>query len=333
MNWLRLIRWKNLLIVFLTQLLVWYCLVYCNAGSIRKFIGSVPGAWEYSTDSSFFSQLIPFLLISLSTVLIAAAGYIINDYFDLKIDVINRPDKVVLEKKIPLRTAIVAHSILNIAGFLLAAVLAHKASHYEWLAIQVTCSVLLWFYSTHFKKQFITGNVVVAVLTALTIVVLVVYLPTLYMFFDFPPFIRNDNGQLLVNPLWMCGGYSLFAFLTTWMREIVKDMEDYKGDAAEGCMTMPIKKGLEYSMRFTITIGVGAILVLSAIAYYLLINQYLVLGVYAAALIVLPLIAWCMFLPRKNTIAHYHTASRWLKIIMLSGIGSLIVYHFSIAAF
>ena len=105
-----------------------------------------------------------FLCLSLSTVLIAAAGYIINDYFDVKIDIINRPEKMVLEKRIPRRYGIIAHTVLNIVGLGLAAYVARQAGHYEWLILQVFCTVLLWFYSASFKRQFIIGNVVVACL-------------------------------------------------------------------------------------------------------------------------------------------------------------------------
>ena len=103
MYWLQLIRWKNLVIVFLTQLLAWACVILPIKGysNIPLLLSS-----EY------------FLLLSLSTVLIAAAGYIINDYFDIKIDIINRPEKLVLEKRIPLKFAIVMHSVLNVTCLL-----------------------------------------------------------------------------------------------------------------------------------------------------------------------------------------------------------------------
>ena len=158
MDWLRLIRWKNLLIVFFTQLLVWYCLIHLS-----------DDFWGWLT---FFD----FLPLGASTALIAAAGYIINDYFDIKIDVINRPDKVVIEKRIPLRAAIIAHSLLNAFAIALVLPLAWKHHHPEWLLLQVAghhTAVVLFY--THFKRQLLTGNLLVSLLAALTVLVLQVY--------------------------------------------------------------------------------------------------------------------------------------------------------------
>src|SRR5690606_14241475 len=110
--------------------------------------------------------------VSASTVMIAGAGYIINDYFDIRIDNINRPEKMVLERTIPRRMAIIMHTALNLIALFLAGLVARKAGNYSWLLLQLCCTLLLWFYSTHFKRQFATGNIVVSLLTALTIVTL-----------------------------------------------------------------------------------------------------------------------------------------------------------------
>lgn len=315
MNWLRLIRYKNLLIVFMTQLLVWYCLIY----NIARITG-VP----------VFLDFTYFMLLAISTVLISASGYIINDYFDIKIDIINRPEKVILEKKIPLRLAIIAHSVLNIIALLLAGIVAYKAHHYEWLCFQLICSVLLWFYSTHFKRQFIVGNVVVALLTAFTIVALVLYEPSVHLIPQGPALTGLKGEQSFIEPSRMCLGYIFFAFMLTWMREIVKDMEDHIGDAEEGCVTMPIKMGLRFSARFTQALGLVTIAALGLIAIWLFHFRYTALSIYCIVFTVVPLLWWCFYLPSKNTVQHYASASRWLKIIMLAGIASLIVYHLTI---
>lgn len=315
MNWLRLIRYKNLVIVFLTQLLSWYCLIY-NIANIRG--------------SAVFLNFSNFLLVSISTIFITASGYIINDYFDIKIDIINRPEKVILEKQIPLRLAIIAHTVFNVIALLLAAIVARRAHHYEWLLFQVCCTVLLWFYSTHFKRQFVIGNVVVALLTSFTILVLVLYEPSVHAIPQGPVFIGYRDGLNIIDPSRMCLGYTFFAFMLTWMREIVKDMEDHIGDSEEHCVTMPIKMGLQFSARFTQTLGLITVATLALIAWQLVKNGYTYLGIYAILFTIIPLLWWCSFLPRKTTVQHYHVASRWLKIIMLAGIASLIVYHFTI---
>lgn len=301
-SWLRLIRWKNLIIILFTQFLAWWCVILPHSPVV----------------------LLPFnfTLLAISTALIAAAGYMINDYFDIKIDLVNKPEKVVLETTIPRKKAIIFHTVLNVCGLLLAAYVAVQANHPEWLVLQALCTLLLWFYSTHFKRQFLTGNVVVSVLTALTILTLVIYEPRISSFqsVDFHP-----------SPAMVLIVYTFFAFALTLMREIVKDMEDHIGDASEGCKTLPVIKGLDYSANFVLLIDCLVILPLAYVAYILFTHDLQILSGYIVFLIAL-LIAWAAFLKNgKTTPGHYHNSSRGLKIIMLVGVLSLLIYHFQIS--
>jgi 4-hydroxybenzoate polyprenyltransferase len=304
MPWLRLIRWQNLLIIFFTQLIAWWCIVLPESPQILHFVN--------------------FLCLSLSTVLIAAAGYIINDYFDIKIDSINKPEKVVLDNIIPRKQAIISHTVLNIIALLLAAYVAAQAHHFEWLLLQVCSTLLLWFYSTHFKRQYLTGNVVVAVLTSFTIISLFIYEPVLQQEAALPA-IGSGSSSL---PVWMLMIFAYFAFMLTWMREIVKDMEDLRGDEAEGCVTMPVKKGLSYSTRFTIALSVFAIIPLAVASYTLFRHDFKLLAGYVTVLLVTPLILWSVFITRGATEQHYNNASHILKLIMILGICSLLIYHY-----
>jgi 4-hydroxybenzoate polyprenyltransferase len=171
------------------------------------------------------------------------------------------------------------------------------------------------------------GNIVVAALTALTIITLIIYEPAMHFYLKQRPFIRVRPGHMLPNPVWVLMIYSYFAFVLTWMREIVKDMEDFKGDVAEGCVTMPIKWGLKKASRFTLAVGVCALMPLLIAAAKLLLKQDWGLGFYTVIALILPIIAWMSFLPKKATTGHYAKASRYLKLIMLAGIGSLIIYY------
>lgn len=267
-----------------------------------------------------------FLCLSLSTVVIAAAGYIINDYFDIKIDIINRPDKMVLEKKIPRKSGIILHTILNIIGLLLAAYVAKKGGHYEWLLLQVSCTILLWFYSATFKKQFMTGNIVVALLTALTILALLVYEPAIHPYL-IQPWLTHRIAGWHLNPVSVLCVYTYFAFMLTWMREIVKDMEDFKGDAEEGCVTMPIKWGLKRSALFVQKLGFLAVIPLTIGSVGLCRSSWWPLGVYMVLAVLLPLTWWIVTVNKKATTEHYAKASRNLKLIMITGIGSLLIYY------
>ncbi len=307
----QLIRWRNLLMVLLTQWVVWICVI----SPVKHWSGIL-----------LFLDAFRFSLLAGSTVLIAAAGYIINDYFDVKIDIINRPQKVIIDKVIGRRQAILWHSAFNIAGMLLAVYLAWQQGNYVLPAVQLISILLLWLYSTTYKRMFVSGNIIVALLAALTVLVPAIYEPALYPYLRADYFVTTGN-RILVNPLWVIGAYAYFAFMLTWMREIVKDMEDFKGDAEQGCVTMPIKIGLRRSAHMVILLGTMTILPLAVASIRLCIGNWLILGIYIAAALVIPLIMWLIFLDKKTDIQHYGKASRLLKIIMLSGIITLLVYY------
>ncbi len=308
--WLRLIRWQNLLIILFTQLLAWWCLV----APVYPLVLDFPAL----------------LMLSVSTVLVAAAGYIINDYFDVKIDQINHPDRVVLGRQIPRKSAIIAHTVINIVAIALAALVAVPAGHPEWLLLQLGCTGLLWVYSTTYKRRYMSGNIIVAALTALTVLALYIYEPRLQQAALARLLHHDSAGEVSSLPVWILGVYTFFAFMLTWIREIVKDMEDMEGDAADGCVTMPISRGLGYAARFATVLGALALLPLLASGGVLLQYGYLLSGLYVLLLLALPLVAWMVYLWRGEAgPAHYHTASTTLKVIMLLGICLLIVYKFS----
>jgi 4-hydroxybenzoate polyprenyltransferase len=305
MHWLRLVRWPNLLIIAFTQIVAWWCMIY-----------PLPGLRVLHVPA--------FAMLCLSSVFIAAAGYIINDYFDINIDAINKPGKVILERSIPRRLAIIVHSLLNVLAVILAAVIAIPAGHPEWLLVQLLCSVMLWRYSTHWKRQFVIGNMVVALMTALTVVVLIVYEPALKAAAAATSGVPGKPG-----PTAVLYGFAFFAFLLTWMREIVKDMEDYKGDAAEGCVTMPIRWGLLRSGRFVQALAGVAIVALLLASFMTGSERTGIELKWYADLIVVPALAiWAWKLPAPATVAHYHRASSQLKGIMILGIIALLIYHY-----
>jgi len=306
----RLIRWKNLLIVALTQWMVWY------------FVIHPMNSWA---NAIVFLTAFNCMLLSLSTVLIAAAGYIINDYFDVRIDLINKPNDVIIEKIIPRRAAILWHSFLNVIGLLAALYLAWRLHNFFLIFIQIACTVLLWFYSTKFKREFIKGNLIVAFLVAFTVLILAVFEPSLYPCFRFELFIF-EAGNKIINPLGVIIVYAYFAFILTWMREIVKDMEDFKGDIEEGCVTMPIKIGLQKSQWFVTFLGVLGILPLVIAAIKLMQGSWSILGIYILLAIIAPILYLLYILPRKTTKLHYQKISKLLKVIMITGVLSLLIY-------
>ena len=309
-GFLRLVRWKNLTIILVAQVLIWYCVLF-------------PLHTRYGLD--IFLNAFHFGLFCLSTTLIAAAGYIINDYFDIRIDLRNRPEKVIIGKVIKQRWAIFWHSLFNLLALLMALYLIAEIGYWWLLLIPAGTTILLWVYSTHLKRMFISGNVTVAVLTALSLYI-ITYEPTLYDHFHFDTFV-NINGYRTLNPFLIISIYALFAFMLTWIREIVKDMEDFKGDAEEGCITMPIKIGLQQTTYFTIVLAVITCVPLAVAAFKLWMHDWKILSLYIACCLFLPLVYFIIRINARHTAAHYETMSKWLKWLMLAGIMTLPLYY------
>jgi 4-hydroxybenzoate polyprenyltransferase len=267
---LKLTRFSNLVIIGLAQ--------YCTAG--------------FLISTATLNDL-PLFVLATSTVLIAAAGYIINDYYDVKIDYINKPGRVVIGKSIPRRHAILFHVLLSGAGIALGLYLSWRIA-----ALNALTVFLLWFYSNNLKRLPFIGNFVVALLTGMSILIVDLYYHT---------------GSALVII------YASFAFFMTLVREIIKDMEDLKGDHTFGCKTLPILLGLRrtkfviYLILFLFTVTV---VVLNQV-YSLLPLQYYIIFLF------IPLL-WLLYrLVRADTVKDFARLSAFCKVIMLLGILSM----------
>ena len=260
-----------------------------------------------------------FLWLSLSSVLIAAAGYIINDYFDLNIDKINRPGKIVVEKVIKRRWAIIWHWILSLAGVVIGFYVGWRCGAL-WIGFaNAACVTALWFYSTTFKRKILSGNIIISLLTAW--VVLVIGFITHYRL------VMNVElyGYLFQSKLLRFTFlYAGFAFIICLIREVVKDIEDMEGDAKYGCRTMPIVWGVNVSKVFAGTwlsvICAGLIIVFA----YILQFRWWMAAAYCALLIIAPLMKILIGLYRARSTADYHELSKWIKLVMFTGILSML---------
>jgi 4-hydroxybenzoate polyprenyltransferase len=170
---------------------------------------------------------------------------------------------------------------------------------------------------------------IVALMTALTVIVLIVYEPALTKLLALTPIIIVGKAWR-ISPAYLLLGFAFFAFTLTWMREIVKDMEDFKGDEAEGCVTMPIRWGLLRSSRFVHLLSALTLLALAYASFgiWTLDPRDLDLVIYINFILLPAILVWAFRLPMKATKQHYHQSSRQLKLIMVLGVIALLVYHY-----
>ncbi len=300
---LRLIRWPNLVFIFLTQTLFYFfILVPVDAGSKTAPVLE----WHL------------FGLLTLSSVLIAAAGYIINDYFDLNIDRVNKPARLVVDRIIKRRWTILWHWLLSGIGLLLSFYVSYKLRNPLIALGNLGCVGLLYFYSTTFKRKLLIGNIIISLLTAWVILVLYV---SEFRFRGAP--VPVDAYRLLLLFKYAIV-YSSFAFMLSVVREVVKDIEDMEGDMKYGCRTMPIVWGVNVAKVFAgtwLVVLIGALVILQ---FYSLRKEGVLFTLVGLLLIDLPLMWILRRLYRAQTKTQYHLLSNVIKAVMLGGILSII---------
>jgi 4-hydroxybenzoate polyprenyltransferase len=301
MDYLKIIRPVNLAMVVLTQLLFWFFIVV----PIHRLSGSIPDM-----------QIWQVLLLVLSTVLIAAGGYVINDYYDLPIDLVNKPDKVIVSKSISDDNVFTYYMALSGVGLIASLIVAITQNRYMLVLLPVIVASLLWFYAQSFKRLFLVGNLVVALCTALVIFILI------YFEIDWE---RIERVPVQANQIMIFGAiYMTFAFITSLLRELVKDMQDKDGDAAFDCKTLPIVAGLPiakivaavYSFILLAGIGFYQWMQIQAESWYVV--TYLLLG------LELPLVLVLVKLYSANTAKDFNGISTLVKIVMLIGTLSML---------
>ena len=302
-SFLKLIRFPNLLLIAFTQYMMRYAVI-------------LPLAKLYGIE--FQLSGFTFFCIVFSTMCTAAAGYAINDYFDVKTDRINRPGKVVVDRTIARRKTAMIHIILCAAGILSGGYVTWKTGIPELVLVYVLVSGMLWMYSSIYKRQFLIGNIIVALFSALVPLMALLDIPPMYRFYG--QFLLEQDANLNFAIFWILG-VAAFAFLTTLSHEIIKDAEDFEGDAAYGCRSLPIVLG-DRCTKWTI-IGINSVIVvLLGLVYGCFLRE--MAGCFSFFYVVLLLITPVTFINWKLyqavTSDDYRRAGNWLKLVMLAGI-------------
>ncbi len=303
LDYVRLMRCGNLLFIVLIQFLM-----------SRAVVLSV--LHDYRLDGQILPLWLLVLLV-LATVLLAAGGYVINDYFDIKIDRINRPEKLIISHSIDKKSAMRFYQILTavgvVAGFVVAGLLRSGSLAFLFLVVPG----VLWFYSASYKRQFLVGNLTIAFCAALVPLTIAIaqnaFMELTYSTLIYETRIPQECYA------WV-GGFALFAFLVTLLREIIKDMEDEHGDREMECRTLPIVLGA----RATKVVIYALLVVIVALLSYFVFAKLAFVGSstterYFIFGVVLPLIFVAYLVFKAQTSADYRTASNLTKFVMLTG--------------
>ncbi len=304
---IKMIRLPNLFFIALTQILFHTAVL----DTILLPLGTRPSIDGWN-----------FILLVVSSVLIAAAGYIINDYFDINIDQINKPSVNVVDKIVSRRWAMAWHFVLSGVGILLSAWVAWRTGFWYILLGNFMCVLLLFGYSVSLKRKLLSGNILISLLTAW--VILVIGLAE----FTSPVFTNSKiveaSGKIIRISLLYAG----FAFISSLIREAIKDIEDMQGDEKYGCRTMPIVWGVN-SAKVYIAVWLVVILALLIILQvYIARFEWWLAMTYSIVFIIVPFVLIFLQLFRAKVHKDYHRLSNWTKLVMLTGILSMIFFYF-----
>lgn len=271
---------------------------------------------------ALFGEQLPWYvlaLLMLATVFVAAGGYVVNDYFDVKIDSINRPDRLVVTRGISKQAAMRLSIALSGAGALLGMVVAWMTHSWLLALIYVIVPGLLWFYSSSYKRILLLGNLTIAVISGLV--------PLLVAIANIDWLVHRYGEDIIAYTtlrhdlfVWL-GGFALFAFLGTWIREIIKDMQDEPGDRELECHTMPVVWGNQITKVIVSALMLTLILGILYVAYYLvpfphdwLAVRYPILG------LLIPIVCTAILMWRGTIPSDYRSAQNVMKFVLFMGV-------------
>ena len=300
----KLIRWKNLIMIALMQYLIKYALLL-----------------PFFESHGVITTLKPlgFAILVIATIFIATGGYVINDIYDIEIDKVNKPDKVIVGKHISEKNALTIFIILNIIGVGLGYYLSNGIGKSGFFVIFIIASALLYIYSSYLKQMLLVGNIVVSLVVSLSILLVGI--------FELLPAITEANRAVQITFFKIILDYAIFAFMINLVRELVKDIEDIDGDHKGGMQTLPIVVGRERANKIVFALS---LIPLISVIYYVVTNlfkQTEIVG-YFLVFVIAPLIYICIKLFSAEQKSHYKHISLILKLVMLTGMLSLLLYKF-----
>lgn len=304
MKYLKLIRYQNLLLLALMQLI--FRFGYLELINIPLSLWY----WQYA------------LLIA-ATVLIAAGGYVINDIFDQETDLENHSKKTIIGNSISESKAYIIYASLTITGVLCGFILANSVDRSNFAVIFVLIATLLYFYASTLKQIAVVGNIIVATLLAFSVIIIGI--------FDIVPNTFDFNQKQMMLAFAILFDYAKFAFIINFVREIIKDIEDIKGDTLQEMKTLPILIGVSKTSKIAFVLLLVPVLYLF---YYvksnLFDNNLLYAVFYMIALVIAPMIICLIKIWNAKEKSDYTQISKLLKWIIFFGILSIAVITLNI---
>ncbi len=260
----------------------------------------------------------PYLLMITSTILIAIAGYLSNDYFDVIADKVNKPEKQYIGVHISAGFTFAIALLSSMLGIVLAVWLAFQVQNLFPAVLLFIALAVAWWYAIKLKKSLILGNIAVAGMSAGTI--------AMAWLFEYQySRVADEPFQIIT---YIILAISIFAFMLSLLREIIKDIEDMEGDRLINCKSLPILKGVPFTKRITDILTAATILLLIIAQIYLVQYSRIIAAIWLLFCVEIPLIYFLRMLNEAKIKADYHKMSTLLKWIMLAGIGTILTGQF-----
>lgn len=292
---LKLIRYQNLLMLAFMQLVFRY--------GFFKF-QNIPlslADWQY-------------LLLVLSTVLIAAGGYVINNIVDQNTDNDNKPNDVIVGKLISEAKAYNIYVALNCVGVGIGFYLSNVIQKPGFASIFILIAATLYLYATSLKQMALIGNVIVALLLSFSVIIIGI--------FDLYPATYEGNQAQMAVIFSILLDYAIFTFFLNFIREIVKDLEDVNGDSNHGINTLPVAIGVNRTTKIVFALSFIPLIAILFYTYnYLFLLTYTT--VYLLTFVTGPLLYFTIKIWSAKTKNDFHKLSLLLKWILLFGIISI----------
>lgn len=305
----KLVRWSNLLMIAMMMMLVYHC---------------VMSPLSYYSTVDVLPPSSVFYLLVVSLIFIVAGGYAINDYFDVETDKFNKPEKALIPNVFSLKEVEIFYETLTFIGLasgLVSSIMVLNVKFYLLFAVLILITCLLYSYSARYKRKLFIGNFVVSLLVSTA-----VFLPYLFeiLYLSDNLLILSECKDIARNIVYFVLIYSLFAFLLTLIREIIKDAEDAEGDGYTHCRTIPVVYGLNKT-KTILYILVVMLLFLLAVYEFILFKMELFVAFVFITVVTLLAFLLIFKIYKAKEYKDFHRLSVLSKVMMLIGLLSMLV--------